>query len=80
MDGIERDAARSGNHKLEGHGDWGVDVHVDCGKPRVVVAEFPAERTCQATFSMGKHMTVHVLMHVGGDPPSYYGGDYPTAH
>jgi hypothetical protein len=80
MDAIERDAALSGEHKLQGHGDWGVHVHVDCGKPRMVVAEFPAERTCQATLSRGKPMPVHVLMHEAGERPSYYWGDVPTAH
>jgi hypothetical protein len=80
METIERDAALSGEHKLQGHGGWGVQVRVDCGKPRVVVAEFPAERSCEATFSTGTHMPVRVLMQEAGDPPSYYWGDSPTAH
>jgi hypothetical protein len=77
MDVVERDASISGKRKLQGHGVQSTELHVDCGKTRVVVAEFPAEIVCRARVPPTLNKPVHFYLK-RGEPPYFCWGDPPS--
>jgi hypothetical protein len=76
---IERAAEQNGADLARSRGVPGVVLHVNCGKQPVVIADFPAKRTCDATFPSGAHKSVTVFVDGPRANTIYYWGEPGSA-